>query len=253
VFNAIRPSLFGKVLRAIEYPDGELRTLKIHRMNRQRLQSLIAELQPPPFPTAYVQPEDIKQISVFTSPHFTEPVVTDRDVSAIPDNSWLLWSKESFEDDPIPTKGVKLDGSHVKKQSSSSQKPVATLSDVILQDRAIAAARRIVASSRRGADNSGREDERTTRARLSQWQHDRVVDLVVDRDAGLLTVARNFGDDDDEFSRHIIRLLERRNPQAILLADGGLAGEGELSDVSEESESSTRRVAEPQVELAGRD
>jgi hypothetical protein len=236
------------VLRTVEYPDGELRTIKIHRMSRPRLQALIAELQPPPFPTAYVRPADVKQISVFTAPHFTEPVMTDGDVSGIPDNAWLMWSKESYEEEPIPTKNVKLDGSHVK-QAGASPKAVATLSDIVLQDRAISAARRIVASSRR----AGGEDGAMTRARLSQSQHDRVVDLAVDRDAGLLTVARNFGDDDEEFGRHVKRLLLRRDPQAILLADGGPADDGRGNDQGEEGYTSDRKVAQPQVELAGRD
>lgn len=104
-------------------------------MNRYQLQTLIANVQPPPFPTAFVTPEDVQQICVFTSPHFTEQILTDSDVSAIPDNAWLLWSKEAYQDEPIPSKGVKLDGSHIRKKDS---KPVATLSDIVLQGMFIA-------------------------------------------------------------------------------------------------------------------
>lgn len=103
-------------------------------MQRYNLQRVIAEAQPPPFPTAFVTPEDVQQICCFTSPHFTEKVLSDSDVSAIPDNAWLLWSKESYQDDPIPSKGVKLDGSHVRKKES---KPVASLSDVVLQGSSV--------------------------------------------------------------------------------------------------------------------
>lgn len=186
VFNAIRGTIFGKILRAVEYPDGDLRTIKIRRMNLHRLQTLIADVQPPPFPTAFVAPEDVRQIAIFTSPHFTEPVTTDADVSAIPDNAWLFWSKESYDDDPLPTKGVKLDGSHVRKKDS---KPPPSLSDVVLQDRAIGIARRIVHSSRlsrSGKRSSGKDALLPAAARLSQLEHDRLVDLAVDRDSSLV-------------------------------------------------------------------
>lgn len=66
-----------------------------------------------------------------------------------------------------------------------------------------------------------------------------------------LTLVRNFGDDEEEFSRHARRLLGRRNPQSILLSDGSsVDGSGGDDD---EVESSDRKVAQPQVELAGRD
>lgn len=254
VFNVIRSRLFGKILRTVEYPDGELRTVKIHRMNKYRLQALIAEAQPPPFPTAYLNPEDIRQISLFTSPHFTEPISSDADVSLIPDNAWLFWSKDSYEEDPIPLKNVKLDGSHIKKKTDP--KPAPTVSDVILQDRAIAIAQRVVRGSRRSSKRgtSAGRNGLSAVAWLEQWEHDRIVDLAVDRDTGLLAIARNFGDDDEEFSRHSRRLLQRRDPQSILLADGSISDTSESGAGSEATEdTSARKVAEPQVELASRE
>lgn len=234
VFNAIRSRIFGKVLRTIEYPDGELRSIKIYRMNMYRLKSLIADTQPPPFPTAFVEPYDIKQIAVFTSPHFTEPILHDSDVSALPDNAWLFWSKDTYEEDPIPTRGVKLDGSHVKK--GVKQKEEVPISDKILQDDAIAVARKI------------RETQQ-----FSRWQYDRVVDLAVDRDSSLLTIARNFGTHEDEFRIHCARLLKRRDPRSILMADGG---EGDVSSIDSQDESladDQKRSLEPQVELTSRE
>jgi hypothetical protein len=255
VFNIIRTRLFGKILRAVEYPDGDLHTVKIHRMNRYRLQSVIAEAQPPPYPTAFVRPEDVRQISVFTTPHFTEPILTDADVSALADNSWLFWSKNSYEEDPIPIKGVKLDGSHIKKNES---KPVATVTDIVLQDRAIAIAGRILRSSKVSTARSGSGGNvLSASARFSQWQYDRVVDLAVDRDAGLLTLARNYGDDEDEFGRHVRRLLQRRDPQSILLADGldksADVAADESSGLDGGGVGQQRKVAEPQVELSSRE
>lgn len=254
VFNVIRSRLFGKILRTVEYPDGELRTVKIHRMNRYRLQTLIAEAQPPPFPTAYLNPEDIQQISLFTSPHFTEPILSDADVSLIPENAWLFWSKESIEEDPIPLKSVKLDGSHIKKKTDS--KPEPTVSDIMLQDRAIGIARRLFRHGRKlvERDAGDRHAGFSTAAWLEQWEHDRIVDLAVDRDCGLLAIARNFGDSDEEFSRHCRRLLQRRDPHSILLADGAAADAGDGGAVGEAGDdTSARKVAEPQVELASRE
>lgn len=250
VFNLIRAPIFGKSLRAVEYPSGVLRSIKIRRMNRQVLQSHIADVQPPPFPTAYLNPQDIRQIAVFTSPHFTEPVLTDSDVSAIPDNAWLLWSKDSYEEAPIPLVGVKLDGSHVKKKSDP--KPRATVSELVLQDRAISIATRILAESRSAASKlSSRSPSSEPKAKLSQWQHDRMIDLAVDRDAGLLTLARNYGDDDEDFVYHALRLLRRRGFQSTVIADGGSE---EADDDSEGSdESASKKPAEPQVELATRE
>lgn len=232
IFNALRSRIFGKVLRAIEYPDGDLRTVKIRAMSVYRLQALIAAAQPPPFPTAFLEPEDVKQISLFTSPHFTEPVTIDSDVSALPDNAWLFWSKDSYKENPLPVRGVKLDGSHIKKLESKSK--VSTIKDEELQDASISLAQRIRAKSF-----------------VNRWQYDRIVDLAVDRDAGLLTIARNFRDDETEFRLHALRLLERRDPQSILLS----AAE-ELTDEEADGEGegpAAGRSLEPQVELAGRE
>ncbi|KAI0564710.1 hypothetical protein FGB62_24g134 [Gracilaria domingensis] len=235
VFNAIRSRIFGKVLRAIEYPDGELHSIKIYRMNLYRLKANIADSQPPPFPTAFVEPYDIKQISVFTSPHFTEPIRTDADVSALPENAWLFWSKDTFEEDPIPTRGVKLDGSHIKKASKTKEEP--SKSELTLQDEAISLARKIRKSQQ-----------------FSRWQFDRIVDLAIDRDAGLLAVARNFSSSQDEFRIHSTRLLKRRDPRSILVGDGS-APEAVESEVSDEdnADDGAKRTLEPQVELTSRE
>lgn len=232
VFNIIRSRIFGKVLRAVEYPDGDLCSFKIYRMNLYRLKGLIADTQPPPFPTAFLEPEDIKQVSVFTSPHFTEPIRNDSNVSALPDNAWLFWSKDSFEEDPIPTRGVKLDGSHVQKKPVTV--PELQQNELVLQDQAIAMARRI------------RESQQ-----FSQREYDRVIDLAVDRDAGLLAISRNFGSHEEEFRRHCSRMLQRRDPRSILMVDGGTTADGRTE--TQEAEDGPRRNIEPQVELTSRE
>lgn len=235
VYNAIRSRIFGKVLRAVEYPDGELHSVKIYRSNLYRLKTLIAESQPPPFPTAFIEPEDVKQIAVFTSPHFTEPVINDWDVSALPENAWLFWSKDCVEEDAIPTRGVKLDGTHLQVKKSSKPKEDPSVLEQSLQDDAIRIARKILKSQQ-----------------FSRWHYDRVIDMAIDRDAGLLAVARNFGMKEDEFRIHCMRLLKRRDPRSILLADG--QQEMDKGDAQDgEGDESEKRNLEPQVELTSRE
>lgn len=235
IFNAIRSRIFGKVLRAVEYPDGDLHSVKIYTGGLYRLKSLIADTQPPPFPTAFLEPQDIKQISVFTSPHFTEPILNDSDVSALPENAWLFWSKAGTDETPIPTRGVKLDGSHAVKKPKPREDP--STMEVRLQDTAI-----VLASKFRKAQI------------FSRWQYDRLIDMAIDRDAGLLAISRNFGSDEAEFRTHCLRLLKRRDPRSILVGDG-LQHQDERLDGpdTDSSDDGPRRNLEPQVELASRD
>lgn len=234
VFNAIRSRIFGKILRSVEYPDGDLHSVKIYRSSLYRLKTLIADTQPPPFPTAFLQAEDIKQVSVFTSPHFTEPIMNDSDVSALPDNAWLLWSKDSMDEAPIPTRGVKLDGSHVVKKAVTKEDP--TIAELRYQDEAIIVATKILKCGQ-----------------FSRWQYDRVIDMLIDRDAGLMAIARNFTGSEGEFRRHCIRLLTRRDPRSIMVGDGS-SSKDEASESSElDLDESGKRNLEPQVELASRE
>lgn len=229
VFNALRSRIFGKVLRVIEYPDGDLKTVKIFRMNVFRLKSRIAEAQPPIFPTCFLEPHDVKQISLFSSPHFTEPVTINSDVNALPDNAWLFWSKESFEDDPIPSRGVKLDGSHIKKREAKPE-----INGVELQDTAIRLARTI-----------------RRKQFVSRGQYDRIIDLAIDRDAGLLAIARNFNSESD-FRHHSLRMLERRDPQSILLSASDI-DDSDSSNTDTDNTKEPNRTIEPQVELSSRE
>eukprot|EP00172_Hildenbrandia_rubra_P001332 Plantae.Rhodophyta-Hildenbrandia_rubra.ctg18719.p1 GENE.Plantae.Rhodophyta-Hildenbrandia_rubra.ctg18719~~Plantae.Rhodophyta-Hildenbrandia_rubra.ctg18719.p1 ORF type:complete len:236 (+),score=33.64 Plantae.Rhodophyta-Hildenbrandia_rubra.ctg18719:154-861(+) len=196
LFKLIQSYLFGTTLRTVEYPDGELHTIKFFRPTLARVRTLIAQAQPPIFPTAFLSSEDVKQLAVFHSPHFTERILTDSDVRSISNSSWVFWSKYSYEEDPIPLKGVKLDGSHVEKQRAK-KKEESLVSDRELQDRAIALTRTILGKRRNG---------------FSISHHDRLIDLASDGDVGLLALARNFGSDQREFQRHALRLLHRRQP-----------------------------------------
>lgn len=156
IFNLIRHRIFGKNIRCIEYPDGDLQSFQIYRMNIDRLRAVIADAQPPPFPTAFLQPKDVKQIAVWTSPHFTESVKTDADVRAIPDGGWLFWSKDSADEEAIPRRGVKLDGSHIakKKDEAPSASRSDWASDQTLQDTAIRLSRQLLVASQQSASST---------------------------------------------------------------------------------------------------
>eukprot|EP00168_Porphyra_purpurea_P018892 TRINITY_DN7243_c0_g1_i6.p2 TRINITY_DN7243_c0_g1~~TRINITY_DN7243_c0_g1_i6.p2 ORF type:complete len:239 (-),score=72.69 TRINITY_DN7243_c0_g1_i6:227-943(-) len=201
-------------------------------------------------------------MSIWTSPHFTEAIKTDADVRAIPDGGWLFWSKDGADEEPIPRRGVKLDGSNIPSKSKDEPTPSPSdlISDRTLQDTAIRLSRSLLippsvaasppspstssaaastpspsmplAGASPTADGAAASPlfrsfavlpARGVRGRppprgLTQWQYDRLVDMAVDGDAGLLTLARNFGDDRAAFRRAALRLLGRRDPSAILLS-----------------------------------
>lgn len=51
------------VLARAQYPDGDLQSFQIYRMNIDRLRAVIADAQPPPFPTAFLQPKVRRVVS----------------------------------------------------------------------------------------------------------------------------------------------------------------------------------------------
>ena len=224
IFNALRSRIFGKILRVVEYPDGELKTVKIYRMTIYRLKLQIANTQRTNLVAkTYLEPEDVKQISLFTSPHFTEEIEDDSSVSGLPDNAWLFWSKDG---EVIPKRGVKLDGSHINTTPKLRQ------NDEVTQNIALNLAKSIRSNNL-----------------FNRVQFDRIVDLAIDRDVGLLAIARNFNDE-KQFRHHSLRLLSRRDPKNILL---GANVDNAASDVSDSDDDLDKRNIEPQVELASRE
>ncbi|EGC36046.1 hypothetical protein DICPUDRAFT_32436, partial [Dictyostelium purpureum] len=101
---ALRTLYFGKTIRAIEIPDGNLTTLVLRSNSVKRLKKTILQNQPPIYPGVELNAEDIKA-SIFIDPHFTEPIVTNRDVRRIDDGGYVLWTKSDFE---IPRTAVGL-------------------------------------------------------------------------------------------------------------------------------------------------
>ncbi|EAL62322.1 hypothetical protein DDB_G0290201 [Dictyostelium discoideum AX4] len=101
---ALRTMYFGKTIRAIEIPDGNLTTLIVRSNSVKRLKKTILQNQPPIYPGVELSDEDIKA-SAFIDPHFTEPIVSNKDVRRLEDGGYLLWTKSDFE---IPRTAVGL-------------------------------------------------------------------------------------------------------------------------------------------------
>lgn len=210
VFNVIKSYIFGKPLRCIEYPDGDLATIKLYSMTVTSLRQRIAQAQPPPFPTVVLRGDDIKQISVFYAPIFTEPVRTNADVRALPDASWLFWSLVSPQEAVIPRRGVKLESAppliprssqvpgRVKSAApeTSGSSVTTPRTEAEMQDLAIQLVHILYSVGGGSA--------------LSSAEYDRLVDLAADGDKALLALARNFKEDRTSFAYHAKRLVQRR-------------------------------------------
>eukprot|EP00013_Stygamoeba_regulata_P029661 CAMPEP_0177649790 /NCGR_PEP_ID=MMETSP0447-20121125/11584_1 /TAXON_ID=0 /ORGANISM="Stygamoeba regulata, Strain BSH-02190019" /LENGTH=255 /DNA_ID=CAMNT_0019152591 /DNA_START=20 /DNA_END=790 /DNA_ORIENTATION=- len=179
-FQLLRTSVFGKTLRTIEYPDGDLITVTVRRSSPRALRSAIAAAQPPLFPGATLTHEDVNEVAAFVPPHFTQPVRSAYDVRALLDNQFVVWSRP--ESEPIPSRGVKLD----HKGAEEDQ---------------LLAATQLVRRLRRSNDHN---------MQISRAEEDQLVDLLVDHDRGMLTLYRCFKHSDKEFRRHALRYLYRK-------------------------------------------
>jgi len=185
VANVLRTYIFGKYIRTLEVPDGELISMRVYRSSSENLRKRIASAQPPPFPTAYVTPQEVRQMSVWTPPSFTEPIRTDTDVGNLESGAWVLWSKLDPSDKPIPRRLVKLD-----VLTGDSAQPNSEL------DIAIELIQR-------------RIKDRTCR--------DTLMDLAIDAHPGLLALVRKLGSKEEtleEWDRHALRLVDRTDTRA---------------------------------------
>ncbi|KAK4526911.1 hypothetical protein GAYE_SCF29G4830 [Galdieria yellowstonensis] len=191
MFNLLKTYIFGKILRTLEYPDGDLYTVKIHYPHLERLKTKIAEVQPPPYPTCVLTGEDIRQLALWHPPAFTEPLRTDRDIRAVPDGAWIFWSKYSEKEFPIPRRGVKLDAPAANIATSSAA----------LADNCISLVKNLYRSKQ-----------------ISTSEYDRLIDLIIEKNEGIYTLARNFSNEPEEFVRHARRQLLKLPEKTIVMS-----------------------------------
>lgn len=102
-FNFTKTYAFGRVIRAVQFPDGNLLTIKTRAPTMGALKRTLLAAQPPIFPGVVTLPSEI-HLAKFTAPHFTEPLTK---VSQLQDGDFVLWAREGVE---IPERGVSLTG-----------------------------------------------------------------------------------------------------------------------------------------------
>ncbi|EGG21818.1 hypothetical protein DFA_01704 [Cavenderia fasciculata] len=101
---ALRTLFFGKTVRAIEIPDGNLTTIILRSNTIKSLKKSILQNSDPLFPGVSLTADDIKT-SAFVDPIFTEPILTNNHVRQIQDGAYIVWTKADYE---IPRTSVAL-------------------------------------------------------------------------------------------------------------------------------------------------
>eukprot|EP01132_Coremiostelium_polycephalum_P007584 gene7584-9325_t len=181
VFHGIKTYVFGKLVRTIEYPDGEMVSIVIRTNNLYRLKNEIMKHQPAMFPGVNEDPSDVKHISKWSPPHFTEPCLKNRDLKMLPDGGVIFWSR----DNPIPKRGVTLD---IKDK------------DYIKVDQAINFVHRL--GKGHGVDET---------SKITEAQENALIDLLLEKDEAILALHRNFHPYPLLFKYHSLRYLQKKN------------------------------------------
>jgi len=99
VFTAVKNFIFGKTLKTVEYPTGNLKTVAIRFATVNAIKRAIAEVN------GIEDYTDIKQIYKYEDNYWTEPVLTSNDVRNMNDFAWVIWTKSFGK---LPSKGVNL-------------------------------------------------------------------------------------------------------------------------------------------------
>jgi hypothetical protein len=126
MFTFIRTYIFGKQLRTIEYPNGELRTINVRFSTVDSIKKQIAKAN------NITDFSEIKQLYRYEDNFWTEPILTPKDVRYLNDNNWILWSRYYTK---IPSKNVNMkelnSGDSQKKQESKEELLVKTVASVV--------------------------------------------------------------------------------------------------------------------------
>ncbi|EGG14248.1 hypothetical protein DFA_12018 [Cavenderia fasciculata] len=179
VFHGVKTYIFGKLVRTIEYPDGEMVSIVVRTNNINRLKNEIIKQQPALFPGVELGPSDVKYLARWTPPHFTEQCSKNRDLKWVADGGVVFWSRF----DPIPKRNVTLD---VKDK------------ELIKLDQAISFVTKM-----------GREApmDSPTNQKLTEPQENALIDLLLEKDDGVLALHRNFNSRPALFKHHALRYL----------------------------------------------
>ncbi|KAM9996288.1 hypothetical protein ACTFIY_002472 [Dictyostelium cf. discoideum] len=180
VFHSMKTFIFGKLVRTIEYPDGEMVSIVIRTNNLNRLKNEIIKQQPALFPGVELDFSDVKYLSRWTPPHFTEPCIKNKDLKMVPDGGVIFWSRF----DSIPKRGVTLD---IKDKEN------------IKLDQAIQYV------SKLGKGGVAEES-----LKLTEQQENALIDLLLEKDEAILALHRNFSPYPNIFKYHALRYLSHK-------------------------------------------
>mmetsp|Transcript_11729 Transcript_11729/g.20398 ORF Transcript_11729/g.20398 Transcript_11729/m.20398 type:complete len:266 (+) Transcript_11729:109-906(+) len=176
-FHALKTFVFGRTLKTIEYPSGELRSATIRWPTIRTLKKGIAA------ENAGVTEEEIHSIARWVAPHFCERVSSSKQVRYLADDSWIIWTRSRTLS--IPTR-LSIDKGY----------PIGDP----LQEGLLKLVQNLFTSSE-GA------------AQIEEAKRDKLVVMAAAKDEGLLALYRSFGHDPPQFRHFSLNYLARREAE----------------------------------------
>lgn len=231
-FTFIKNYLFGKTLRTVEYPHGDLKTISVRFSTINAIKKKIAEAN------GVTNYQEIKQIYRHEDNFWTEPIQTPTDIRLLNDNNWVLWTRSYA---PIPSKNVNLkelnsriepvkstdeeeefvlknvqadvEATTIEKPAASppvTLKPVATTSastpDNLYTDRYKISLNTVKISALNFASQCRNESffhsEEVEGGPLTEKEYQSIVDLLLDEDSYMISLYHNFKDDPKLFVKY---------------------------------------------------
>eukprot|EP00741_Cyanophora_paradoxa_P025196 tig00000350_g24321.t1 len=173
-FHVLKGFIFGKGLRTIEFPNGEMKTVMMRWPTLSSLKKHIS-LQTPG-----LTPEEIRAVCRWIPPHFCEPVKNSTQVRYLTDDSWIVWTRAQRLEIPLRLsldKGFPID------------------------DPVQAGLMRLLEGMHFASDGT---------TKMNPADRDDLVLMATSKDEGLLGLYRNYGNDPEQFERHTFNYLEKR-------------------------------------------
>jgi len=186
VSYSFRHKFFGRTIKAIEYPDGDLTTVQFKGNKLEVLKSLIMKEQPAPYPGIEFEASDIKHMALFVPPSFTEPILKDKDLKKLETESWIFWTRLS---EGIPRQGVTL------TTTLDNVPEITKISDSNEINKAI----KYISGSK--------NDE------LTKEDKEYIIDLLVDRNADIFRIWQLEKQDENRFLKKVQKLLQKTRNQ----------------------------------------
>eukprot|EP00007_Cunea_sp_BSH-02190019_P001832 CAMPEP_0174236154 /NCGR_PEP_ID=MMETSP0417-20130205/5372_1 /TAXON_ID=242541 /ORGANISM="Mayorella sp, Strain BSH-02190019" /LENGTH=373 /DNA_ID=CAMNT_0015314751 /DNA_START=74 /DNA_END=1197 /DNA_ORIENTATION=+ len=101
----IQNYVIGRTFHCLQYPNGLLHTIRLHTNSVDGLRRKLIDFTDPLYGGAHRHWRDVRHISEFVPPHFTEPILTASQLRTVSSGSFLLWTTSHS---PIPREQVQL-------------------------------------------------------------------------------------------------------------------------------------------------